>query len=41
MVIEKEILVNKSINDAWKVLGVDFANTSKWASPENHQRKIV
>lgn len=36
MVIEKEILVNKSIKDAWKVLGVDFANASKWASAVNH-----
>ena len=36
MVIEKEILVNKCIKDAWKVLGVDFANASKWASAVNH-----
>jgi len=36
MVIEKEILVNKSIKDAWKVLGIDFANASKWASAVNH-----
>ena len=36
MVIEKEILVNKNIKDAWKVLGLDFANASKWASAVNH-----
>lgn len=36
MVIEKEILINKSIRDAWKVLGVDFANASKWASAVSH-----
>lgn len=36
MVIEKEIIVNKNINAAWKVLGVDFANASKWASAVNH-----
>jgi hypothetical protein len=36
MVIEKEILINKSIKDAWKVLGVDFANASKWASAVKH-----
>jgi len=36
MVIEKEILVNKSIKDAWNVLGVEFANASKWASAVKH-----
>jgi hypothetical protein len=36
MVIEKEIIVNKNIKDAWKVLGIDFANASKWASAVNH-----
>jgi hypothetical protein len=36
MVIEKEILVNKNIKEAWKVLGIDFANASKWASAVNH-----
>lgn len=36
MVIEKEIIVNKNIHDAWNVLGVDFANASKWASAVNH-----
>jgi hypothetical protein len=40
MVIEKEILVNKSIKDAWKVLGLDFANASKWASAVNHSEAI-
>lgn len=36
MVIEKEIVINKNIKDAWKVLGIDFANASKWASAVNH-----
>jgi hypothetical protein len=36
MVIEKEIMVNKSVKDAWNVLGIDFANASKWASAVNH-----
>jgi carbon monoxide dehydrogenase subunit G len=36
MVIEKEILVKRNIKDAWKVLGLDFANASKWASAVNH-----
>ena len=40
MVIGKEILINKSIRDAWKVLGVDFANASKWASAVNHSEGI-
>lgn len=36
MVIEKEITINKNIKDAWQVLGIDFANPSKWASAVNH-----
>ncbi len=36
MVIQKEIIVNKGIKDAWKVLGIDFANASKWASAVSH-----
>lgn len=36
MVIEKEIIVNKNIKDAWQVLGIDFAKASKWASSVNH-----
>lgn len=38
MVIRKEILINKSIKDAWEVLGLDFANPSKWASAVNHSK---
>ncbi len=40
MVIEKEIVINKNIKDAWKVLGLDFANPSKWASAVNHSEGI-
>jgi Polyketide cyclase / dehydrase and lipid transport len=36
MVIEKEIIINKNIKAAWSVLGLDFANPSKWASAVNH-----
>ena len=36
MTIEKEILINKSIEDAWQVLGPQFADVSKWASPVSH-----
>lgn len=36
MIIEKEIIVNKSIENAWKVLGPGFADAHIWASPVNH-----
>lgn len=36
MIVEKEIIINKSIQNAWNVLGVDFANPSRWASAVNH-----
>lgn len=36
MTIEKEILINKSIDEAWQVLGPQFADVSKWASPVSH-----
>lgn len=36
MIIEKEIIVNKDIKAAWKVLGLDFAEAYKWATPVNH-----
>jgi hypothetical protein len=36
MIIEKEIVVNKGIENAWKVLGTEFANAYKWASAINH-----
>lgn len=39
MIIEKEILINKNINHAWKVLGLDFANAHKWASAVNHSEE--
>jgi len=35
MKIEKQIIVNKSIEDAWEVLR-DFANAHVWASPLTH-----
>lgn len=36
MIIEKKIIIDKSIADAWKVLGTDFANAHIWASPLTH-----
>lgn len=36
MIIEKEIIVNNSIANAWRVLGTDFANAHVWASPLTH-----
>lgn len=36
MVIEKQILINKNIRDAWKVLGIEFSTASKWASAVSH-----
>lgn len=36
MIIEKEIVINKNIENAWQVLGHQFAEAYKWASPVNH-----
>ncbi len=36
MIIEKEIIVNKNIDNAWQVLGTEFANAHVWASPLSH-----
>lgn len=36
MIIEKEIVINKNIKDAWQVLGIDFARPFIWASSVNH-----
>ncbi len=36
MIIEREVIVNQNINEAWKVLGTDFANADKWASAIKH-----
>ncbi|MBS1666391.1 MAG: SRPBCC family protein [Bacteroidetes bacterium] len=36
MIIEKEITINKSVEDAWEVLGYQFADAYKWASPLKH-----
>lgn len=36
MIIEKEIIVNKSIANAWQVLGAEFANAHVWASSLSH-----
>ena len=38
MIIEKEIIVNKNIAQAWKALGTDFANAHVWASPLSHSQ---
>lgn len=36
MIIKKEITVNKNIENAWKVLGLEFADADKWASAVSH-----
>ncbi len=36
MIINKEIIVNKNIETAWQVLGIEFENADKWASAVNH-----
>lgn len=36
MTIEKEIIVNQSIEKAWKVLGTEFAHADRWASAVSH-----
>ena len=36
MIIEKKITVNNSIENAWKVLGTEFANAHIWATPLTH-----
>lgn len=36
MIIEKQIVINSSIENAWKVLGTNFANAHVWASPLSH-----
>lgn len=40
MILEKEILINKSIDAAWAVLGLDFGNAYKWASAVNHSEAM-
>ncbi|TVR76331.1 MAG: SRPBCC family protein [Saprospirales bacterium] len=36
MLIEKEIIINNSIENTWKILGHDFAHPYKWASSVSH-----
>lgn len=36
MNIAKEIIIQKGIEDTWKVLGHQFADAYKWASAVNH-----
>ena len=36
MVIEKEIIIEKNISQAWQVLGPQFADAYKWASAVHH-----
>ncbi|MEM9981641.1 MAG: SRPBCC family protein [Bacteroidota bacterium] len=35
MIIEKEIIIDKGIEEAWEVLGVQFTQVYKWASSVN------
>ncbi len=36
MEIKKEIIINKSIEKAWQILGTEFADAYKWSSVINH-----
>jgi hypothetical protein len=36
MIIDREIIVNANIESAWKVLGTQFADASRWATVVNH-----
>lgn len=36
MIIERELIINNSIENAWKVLGIQFADAYKWASVIKH-----
>jgi Polyketide cyclase / dehydrase and lipid transport len=38
MTIEKEILINKNIEEAWQVLGPQFAMADQWASAVHHSQ---
>ena len=40
MILEKKILIDKSIDAAWAVLGLDFGNAYKWASAVNHSEAM-
>lgn len=36
MIIEKQIVINNSIENTWMILGHDFAHAYKWASAVEH-----
>lgn len=36
MLVSKQIEIDTSINKVWQILGKDFANPHKWASPVKH-----
>lgn len=36
MIIEREIIVNQNINHTWDIIGPQFADAYKWASPVSH-----
>lgn len=40
MLIKKEIIVNATIEECWKVLGTDFSDAYKWASAINHSEGV-
>ncbi|MBX2901657.1 MAG: SRPBCC family protein [Cyclobacteriaceae bacterium] len=37
-IINKEITINKGIEEAWKVLGHEFAHADRWASSVKHSQ---
>lgn len=40
MIIKRETLISKSIEEVWAILGHDFAHPYKWASGVNHSEGI-
>ncbi len=40
MKISKKVIIKKSAEDVWEVLGEDFVNISKWVSSVNHSVEL-
>lgn len=38
MILKKQITIDKNISEAWNVLGPQFTDAYKWASPVNHSK---
>ncbi len=38
MIIQKEIIINKGVEDVWKLIGPGFSEIEKWATTISHSR---